>query len=407
MAFALENSPLFAQTLADKEQLEQNRKHSAEKLEKTSRILESIRAKKMGELARLRTINSEMRQREELMKQVEAELLYIAEEIWETSEIVASLEQDLEGLKSEYSAMLYMLSKTQNRFERLSYVFSSNTFNQLMARINYFGQYKEFRHHQIKQIMDVKDMLDAKKALMERRRTEQEELLETSHQQTLELASLRKEQSKLVERLKRREVELRVEIEKEQRVIEKLNQTIAKLVGSQQQSEQEEPVMVETSLEEQTDNLTASVETVPAASTESTKAASFPEMKNKLPWPVKDGFVSRHFGKQEHPVFEGIWIENLGLDIATNDSEPVFAVSEGKVIAVTKVPGMHHIVTLQHGKYYTVYARLKSTQVKVGQYVGASDEIGTVANNKEGVAELQFQIWHEQHKLNPEEWLTQ
>jgi septal ring factor EnvC (AmiA/AmiB activator) len=53
----------------------------------------------------------------------------------------------------------------------------------------------------------------------------------------------------------------------------------------------------------------------------------------------------------------------------------------------------------------TVYAKLRNPSVKIGQRVKAREAIGTVATGKDGVSEIQFQIWKNLTKLNPESWL--
>ncbi len=70
------------------------------------------------------------------------------------------------------------------------------------------------------------------------------------------------------------------------------------------------------------------------------------------------------------------------------------------------MPGMNNVVAIQHGDYFTVYAKLRSVSVHIGQRVKARESIGTVATDKNGVSEIQFQIWKEFTKLNPESWLV-
>ena len=60
---------------------------------------------------------------------------------------------------------------------------------------------------------------------------------------------------------------------------------------------------------------------------------------------------------------------------------------------------------IQHGEYFTVYAKLKDVYVYHGQEVTVKQPIGTVHTSKDGESELQFQIWKNESKLNPEIWL--
>jgi septal ring factor EnvC (AmiA/AmiB activator) len=133
-------------------------------------------------------------------------------------------------------------------------------------------------------------------------------------------------------------------------------------------------------------------------------AGSFAELKSRMAWPVSSGFISSHFGRQAHPILKGIYVENHGITIQTNKGEEVKAVFDGQVSYVGAIQGIK-LVAIQHGDYFTVYNRLKVLWVKSGQKVKSQESIGEVMTNAEGVTELQFQIWKNNEKLDPENWL--
>jgi septal ring factor EnvC (AmiA/AmiB activator) len=134
--------------------------------------------------------------------------------------------------------------------------------------------------------------------------------------------------------------------------------------------------------------------------------AAFTQHRGKLPWPVKTGFISNKFGIQPHAVLRNIQVENLGIDIQTQEESIVHAIFGGIVKTIAFVPGMNQVVIIQHGKYHTVYAKLKSTSVNEGQHVESQGPIGVVYTHKNGLTELQLQIWKGIQKLNPAGWLS-
>ncbi|HSZ25108.1 MAG TPA: M23 family metallopeptidase, partial [Cytophagaceae bacterium] len=134
-------------------------------------------------------------------------------------------------------------------------------------------------------------------------------------------------------------------------------------------------------------------------------SGSFTANEGKLPWPVVKGSIAQHFGKQSHPVLKGVYVDNLGIDIQTTKDESVRTVFQGKVITVAEVPGMNKVVMIQHGEYFTVYAKMKTVSVKVGDEVAYKQALGTVYTDKDEVTQLQFQIWKNNSKLDPENWL--
>jgi len=136
-------------------------------------------------------------------------------------------------------------------------------------------------------------------------------------------------------------------------------------------------------------------------------SSSFEKNKANLVWPVTSGFISEKFGTHQHPVLKMVKIANDGVNIQTKENEKVRAVFNGTVKKIAIVPGeFKYVVIVQHGTYYTVYAKLKKVNVKMGQQLMKDDVIGEVNTDMDGVSEVQFQVWKNTKKLDPELWLA-
>lgn len=377
-----------------KEQLEERRKANQRRIAEIAEILNETTESKYSSLDQLKAINRQMFQRRDLLSNIQEELVYIEEEINETGLIIKALERDLSGLLTEYKLMVYNTSKSADSFQRLSYLFSSNSFNQFLSRVGYMNQYHDARQNQINQINKVRNLLKTKNELLEKRVGEQEQLLDTERSQNEQLAVLRRRQSELISELGKKEKELRQKLIEQRRVYQRLGQLVATNVAEQM----EEVTTVNP------DDKTADA----ILSPEAQKAAtSFEGLKGRMPWPVVEGFVSTKFGLQPHPIIKDVQVDNIGVDIRTNNAQEVISVFQGKVTAVTKFTGMNYLVMVQHGNYFTVYANLEKVTVRVGQAIEAGKKLGTVFTNKEKISELQFQIWRNDKNLNPEKWLKE
>ena len=376
--------------------LEKQRASLLKKIEETNNLLEEISGNRQVGLLKLRTLNASLRQRSNLVKSINREMFFIEEDMKETEEVITALGNDLEDLKEEYGAMIYLSSKnTASRaYNQILYLFASETFNQLLARYHFLNQYKETRSYQIEQILVVREMLTRKQQQLVQDKETRAELLEREQQDQKEILRLKRQQQQLVANLAKEAKELRAQLVEEKKSVKELQEKITKIL--QANLKENDPSLRHSNLA-LTNN---------EATTDNSSVLVFEAARNRLIWPVKDGFISSRFGRQEHPVLEKIWVDNLGVDITTRVNEPVHAVFEGKVVAVTKVPGMQYMITLQHGEYFTVYARLQEVKVQPGQQVQQLTPLGTVASNADGMAALQFQIWYNQRKLNPEEWLS-
>lgn len=139
-------------------------------------------------------------------------------------------------------------------------------------------------------------------------------------------------------------------------------------------------------------------------------STSMEASKGNLPWPVEKGFIAEHFGKNKHPLFN-IYTENYGIDIKTNRGANARAVFPGEVTTVLSIPGTGQTVIVNHGTFFTVYAKLSSVNVSKGSSVGYKQKIGTVMTDDDGNTQVHFEIWRvgangTSNKMNPELWIA-
>ena len=100
-------------------------------------------------------------------------------------------------------------------------------------------------------------------------------------------------------------------------------------------------------------------------------------------WPVKGGMghISMFFGQNENP-FSGYQYIHKGIDISTYRSgDPVVTTADGQVVTIEWVEDFGHYVLIRHKHgYYTRYAHLLSSRVRVGQRVQQGEVIGYIGN---------------------------
>lgn len=376
----------------NRKKLEREKRENIQKIKEAQRILGETSSQRESTLGQLNAINQQIEARESLIQSINQEIEILNTQIGEISSVITALEEDLVNLKKEYAYMVYAASKNTNSYDRLMFIFSANTFNQLFMRIKYMQQYSQARKNQVEQIQKVRETLVNQKEVIESKRLEQKVLLDQQTIASQDLIALKTKQRAVIRELGEREAELKKEVDTRREEISKLESVIANLIKSEMKKERE-----------------ATRSSEPEAVATSTKALSnsFADNKNKLGWPVSTGFISQKFGPNPHPVMKNIMVPNDGVDIQTNRDAEVKAIFDGivKMIASLPGPGNNKAVIVQHGEYFTVYSRLKQVAVKQGQALQVNDSVGLVYTDGDGVSSLQFQIWHNQEKLNPETWL--
>jgi murein DD-endopeptidase MepM/ murein hydrolase activator NlpD len=100
-------------------------------------------------------------------------------------------------------------------------------------------------------------------------------------------------------------------------------------------------------------------------------------------WPIKGGIghISMSFGQNENP-FSGQYYIHKGIDLSTYRSgDSIVATADGQVVTVDWDEGFGNYVIIKHKHgYYTRYAHMLSSRVKVGQRVQQGETIGYIGN---------------------------
>ncbi len=365
-----------------KSQLQKEKQQNLEKIKEVEKIIDETSTKKQNTLGELNALNERIREQEKLVKAINGEIGILDSEIGENNDIIGALDVDLKKLKKEYASMLYAAQKANNSTTRLTFLFSSGSFDQLIMRLRYMKQYGETRKLQAEQITKVQEELSGQVKEITVRREEKSKLLNDEVAATTSLTKLKQKQNGLVRNLEKQEKKLRKDLEETKKAVARLDKLIEDLIK-----------------EEMARALKASKGELVTLSN------SFEENKAKFMWPVSSGFVSQKFGRQNHPALKGVIVNNNGVNIQTQQNEKVKSIFDGEVRRVAFIQGLGSTVIIKHGEYLTVYAGLKEVFVRSGQRVTTNQEIGKVFSNNEGVSELRFQIFKNTTALDPQGWL--
>lgn len=381
LIFGFLSFPAVAQKT--KAQLQKEKQQNLEKIKEVEKIIEETSAQKKNSLGELNALNQRVHEQENLVGSIKREVNFLDSEISDNNDIILVLEEDLDELKKEYSAMLFAAQKANNSTTRLTFLFSSKSFDQLVMRLRYMDQYAETRKLQAEQITKVQEELSGHVAEIRVRREEKNKLLNEEQREGINLVSLKQKQNSLVKSLVKEEKKLRKDLEETKKAVAKLDKLIEDLI------------------KEEMERAARSKKSEVSV----TLSNSFEENRNKFMWPVSSGFVSQRFGRQNHSVLKGVVVQNNGVNIQTQENEKVKSIFEGEVRRVAFIQGLGSTVIIKHGEYLTVYAGLKEVFVRSGQKVTTNQEIGKVLSNNEGVSELRFQIFKNTTALDPSSWL--
>lgn len=365
-----------------REQLEQEKRANLENIKRAERVLNQTSSKKRASLGKVKALNTQIRNQQKQIDLYSEDINLIDTEIEELEVANAELQKKLAALKKEYAEMLYIASKSSGKLNKLSFLFSARSFNDLVMRYKYLEQYTDNRKIQVTQIDKVSKTLSSRQTELSQKKVQKESVLNQKKGETYKLSSLKREQSLTVAQLATQEKRIRKEIQDTKKAIKRLDNLISSIIRKSSNNVTKNEAVVNTAL-----------------------SASFQNNKKKIPWPVQNGFISDKFGVKNHPVLKHVKIDNNGVDIQTSPNARVSSVFDGIVLDISQIPGLNNVIAIQHGDYYTVYANLKSVSVKLQDKVITGQLIG-IAGQKDGEYEINFQVWQQFTKMNPELWLA-
>ena len=363
--------------------LEIERDTNLKKINEAEKILKETEQSKNATIGRLRVINKQINNRQDLILNLRKDIRSQNNEISSLRILIASLTNDLIIMNKEYSDMIYYSYKSRSSLDKLSYIFSSQNYNQMFRRLNYIFQYSNIRRNQIIEIENVKGELSNQEKNLVNINIKKDDLLKDELSENNKLQKLKNRQKKTISDLNKKQNRIRKEINERKIALNKLDELIRNIIRREKEL---------TSSTDENINLLELTE-------------GFESRIGKLEWPVRSGFISNKFGEHPHPVIKNIKVKNDGIDIQTNKSSKVYSVFSGKVSTVAFIPGMNNVVIINHGEYYTLYAKLKNLNVVKGDNISSGDLIAELVTNADGITELQFQVWKNNIKLNPEKWI--
>lgn len=403
---------------------------TAQKIDRTNEELN----RRMGQL---NSLNADIETQTATVNRLRSHVDSIGGQIRLTSDSIAILERDLEGLRRSYAKAMARLQPSAGSLDAINFLFSSSSFSEAWSRLRYLRRFASWRENKAAEINRAVDRIASRRQHLtslrhtqdvERRRAEeQQRVLRDKQDQSRQLvASLRKEDSRL-----------RAQLKEQQRKAAALDRQLDRLIAEEQQRiarEEAERKKKEQREAEQRRKAAKAGKTSPApkspgkgadtpsaaevasskavtkkaaATSPSSLTGSFAQNKGRMLFPVGGSYkIVRRFGRQPHPTLSHVWVDNSGIDIETGAGSSARAVFGGTVSAIFRQDGYGSIVMLRHGSYVTVYAGLSSVAVSQGQEVKAGQTIGTIARAAgRDVSELHFEVRNERTKLNPTAWV--
>lgn len=357
-----------------------------------------------GQISRMTFLSEQIRQQQALVNSLDAEVKAVNAEMKANEERQRKLESDLAQRKESYAKALKMSTKRNSFENRLTFLFSAESFRQMYRRARYLREYSDFQVRQGREIQEKQKELEEKQKELAALRAEKQELLARQQQERDALASQRAEQQELVKKLQKKQADIKKEMARQQSEYDRLNKEIDRLIAEQIAASQKKKNAGKT------DEKASEGKSTPTfkMSAEDVKlSGSFEANKGKLPVPVLGPYMlANHYGINQVEGMKDVKVNNQGVDIRCGAGATIRSIFEGEVSAIFVIPTRQtYGVLVRHGEYISVYCNLATLNVKQGDKVKLNTVLGTAGNDVSDEPILQFQLRRNQQRLNPEEWI--
>lgn len=382
---------LKAQNYQERQKQLETQKISIKKeIQQINTLINDSRKKSRSLVDELEDIQLKILVRDRLIRVNNSQVNNLNNIISNQNERIADLEVDLKKLKDEYSKIIYSSYKKKSSEMKLMFLFASENVNQAFRRFQYFKQYSKYRKEQADKIVSIQKEISRNIDSLDKRKTEKQNVIKENQSVRQILNQERNQQNTLYNNLLKDQKNYAAEIQEKEKQTKLIDNEIQKLIRL--------------AIAESNNNNSSNFALTPEGRLIS---SNFELNKGSLPWPVREGIITRRFGTQPHPVVRTTTINSNGISIATSANAIAYSVFEGEVLSVYGFSGSNPGVLIRHGKYISNYQNLSSIFVKKGDKVMANDEIGIVFTNEStGKTVLKFNIFNELKPENPTIWLA-
>ncbi len=399
----------YGQTNSKVAEMESQRSKLEQEISESKQLLTTAEKDTESQLAALSALTAQIKKQEQLVNRLDADIRATDREIKSIEEQLVTLQTELDRRRDHYANALRLMT-TKNTFEnRLMFLLSAESFNQMVRRMRYLREYSTFQQKQGEALMTKQEELNNKRAELEHTRKAKQALLVKRVEEKKELDHRKTEQQKLVGSLKKKQKEIRERIANQQKERNRLNEEINRIIEAEiaARNAEQQKAGGETTESGKPSGTAMPVYRQNAA--DKKLSGSFESNKGRLPVPITGPYlVTSHYGVNYVEGLKNVKYNNNGIDIRGQQNCQARAVFDGTVSFIFEHPQIQgsYIVMVRHGQYISAYFNLTSLKVKKGDKVKINQQMGLIRPDASGNYTMQFQLRKDTQSLNPEQWVA-
>jgi septal ring factor EnvC (AmiA/AmiB activator) len=377
----------FSQSI---DELQKKKQEAENEIKYTTKLLNEVQKNQKLSLNRVQLLNNQIEKRNTVISTINSEVSLYQQFIDNNMLAVKMMNNDIKEIKKEYAELIRAAYRNRNAYDQVLFLLSADNVNQAYRRYLYMKRYTAYRESQTEIIEAIQQVLNQKVEKLEQHKLIKLQLVTDTRKEAQQLAQEKTQKNAEIQKLQKEQQTLRKKLQQQREIEQRLEKEIQKIIE-----------------EEARKSKAAGTTGFSLTPEQKLVGESFVQNKKRLPWPVERGVITEHFGINQHPVLSNVQTHNNGVSITTEAGAKVRAIFNGEVSRVFGITGGNTAVIIRHGKYLSVYSNLREVTVKKGDKIATKQTIGTVYTDADddNKSILKFQIWLENQKLNPEEWI--
>jgi len=385
--FFILSSSVFSQSI---EELRKKKQEAENQIKYTSKLLNEVQKSQNSSTNKVRLLIRQIEQRTRVINATTSEVGVYQQLIENNILAIRLMKSDLTEIRKEYAELIRVAYHNRHAYDQILFLLSADNANQAYRRYLYMKHYTTYRESQAALIDAIQTVLDGKMKKLEEQKLIKLQLVNDTKRETAQLSQEKLQKNAELQKLQKEQQSLRKKLEQQQKAEQQLEREIERIIAEEARK----------SAKPGTKGMSLTPE-------QKLLGENFEQNKGRLPWPVERGVITEHFGINQHPVLTNVQTRNNGINITTEKGAKARAVFNGEVTRVFGITGGNTAVIIRHGKYLSVYSNLREVTVKMGDKVKTKQVIGTVFTDVDDSKKtiLKFQVWLENQKLNPEQWI--
>jgi septal ring factor EnvC (AmiA/AmiB activator) len=398
------------------EKLKRDQARLERKIADTKLLLEKSKSQTESSFNELRVIENQISYREQLLRNYNNQIRSAELNVERKEKQIGELADKIERLKSQYKRLLLYAYKHRNKYGKMMYIFSAESYYEAVKRNKYLERIREIQQKQFILIKQHQELMRSEIEAIKKEKEKKLAMIEEKKKERKKIEADKIRQQEIYQKFKAEEEEILAKLKKEERdrqvLKERINQAIKREIELAEAARRKREAEAAKSSGSKPAEPISSSPSFTSTKEEALVSRNFEGNRGRLPWPVDKGTITENFGKNAHPTLKNVYTNNRGVDISTPKNAQVRTVFDGEVTSVLNIPGAGKVVIIKHGNYRTVYSNLQETYVKTGDRIKTKQLIGSLlVQSKQNNSIAHFEI----HKvsgssvvcLNPSLWIVQ